>query len=117
MSQATGVSSKSKRGKFIDANIRAAGSYNAYLRQRACDRLDPVARAKLNAMLNEIDNNLDELQKEKNEYFKQMGSNVSTSQAKSNWQSHALSAVSKFSTDPNSFMFEGESKKRIDEIN
>jgi len=57
------------------------------------------------------------LQKEKEEYFKQIGSNVSTSEAKSNWQSHALSTVSKFSNDPNSYMFEGDTKKRIDEIN
>jgi hypothetical protein len=52
---------KSKNGKFVEANIRSAGSYNALLKQRNVDRLDPVAKAKLDRMLRDIDDNLDEL--------------------------------------------------------
>ena len=70
-------STKSKHGRFVEANIRSAGSYNAYLKQRNVDRLDPVARAKLDRMLKDIDDNLDELQREKEQYHKNLGSAVS----------------------------------------
>lgn len=74
---------KTKNGRFIEANIRSAGSYNAYLKQRNVDRLDPVAKAKLEHMLKDIDDNLDELQREKEQYHKNLGSAVSS--AKSGW--------------------------------
>lgn len=63
------------------------------------DRLDPEAKVKLERMLKDIDENLDELQKEKDLYQKQLGSAVS--QTKSGWQSQAPSVVSKFSSEPN----------------
>ena len=43
------------RGQFVDANIRSVGSYNSYLKQKQVDRLDPVAKAKLDSMLLDID--------------------------------------------------------------
>ena len=94
-----GKSTAKSKGKFIDANIRSAGSYNAYLRQKQVDRLDPVAKAKLERMLQDIDENLDDLQKEKEQYQKQLGSAMSNN--KSGWQSHAPSVISKFSSDSN----------------
>jgi hypothetical protein len=47
--------SQTKKGTFVEANIRSAGSYNSYLRQKQVDRLDPVAKAKLERMLKDID--------------------------------------------------------------
>ena len=83
------------------ANIRSAGSYNAFLKQKQVDKLDPAAKAKLEGMLRDIDDNLEELQREKELYQKSMGSAMSTSQARSGWQSHAPSVVSKFQSEPN----------------
>jgi hypothetical protein len=60
-----------------------------------------MARAKLEGMLRDIDDNLEELQKERDLYQKSVGSAMSVSQARSGWQSHAPSVVSKFQSEPN----------------
>lgn len=67
-------------------------------------------------MLKDINENLEDLQKEKEEYYKNLGSGHSTSQAKSGWQSQAPSIVSKFSSEPNFYSMEEETKKRMSEI-
>lgn len=41
---------------------------------RACDRLDPVRRERLEEMVVEIERNLDDVMREKAEYFKQVNS-------------------------------------------
>ena len=74
------------------------------MKQRQVDRLDPESRAKLEAMVKEIDDNLEELQKEKEEYFKHDG------------QSSSPSKVSRLTGAPNIYAFEGETKVRMDEI-
>lgn len=109
-----GKSTAKSKGKFIEANIRSAGSYNAYLRQKQVDRLDPVAKAKLERMLKDIDENLDDLQKEKELYQKQLGSAMSNN--KSGWQSHAPSVISKFSSDTNFYAEETKDSRRLQEI-
>ena len=55
-------------------------------------------------MVKEIDDNLDELQREKEDYFKHDG------------QSSSPSKVSRLTSAPNIYSFEGETKARMDEI-
>lgn len=53
------------------------------MKQRNVDRLGPVEKAKLERMLKDIDDNLDDLQREKEQYSKNLGSTIS--QNKSGW--------------------------------
>ena len=67
-------------------------------------------------MLKDIDENLEELMKERDYYQKSVGSAMSVSQARSGWQSHAPSIVSKFSNEPNLYTPQNEYKSRLQEI-
>ena len=69
MTSKSKLSDKSK----ISINKRNVGKYGNLMKQRAIDRLDPESRARLEAMVKEIDDNLEELQQEKDEYFKNDG--------------------------------------------
>ena len=75
VTQQTGMTSKSKLSdkSKISINKRNVGKYGNLMKQRAIDRLDPESRARLEAMVKEIDDNLEELQQEKDEYFKNDG--------------------------------------------
>ena len=66
--------------------------------QRPTDRLAPDQRARLEEMIKEIDDNIDELIQEKEEYFKGDGQSVSRKDA------------------PNVYTFEGETKSRMEAI-
>ena len=72
VSQMTGVSKLSDRN-FISINKSAAGRTRMVIGQRVTDRLAPDQRERLEAMVAEIDENIDELVKEKEAYFKQDG--------------------------------------------
>ena len=98
------ANSKLSDKSMISINRRNVGKYGKMMKQRQVDRLDPESRAKLEAMVKEIDDNLEELQKEKEEYFKHDG------------QSSSPSKVSRLTGAPNIYAFEGETKTRMDEI-
>ena len=66
--------------------------------------MDPESRARLEAMVKEIDENLEELQREKEDYLRHDG------------QPSSPSKVSKLVSAPNVYSFEGETKTRMDEI-
>ena len=106
VTQQTGMTSKSRLSdkSKVSINKRNVGKYGALLKQRQVDRLDPESRAKLEAMVKEIDENLEELQREKEEYMRHDG------------QSSSPSKVSKLGSAPNVYAFEGETKARMDEI-
>lgn len=54
----------------IKENIENVGKYDPYKIKLMQDRLNPNEKARLNEMLNEIDENLEEIMKEKAEYHK-----------------------------------------------
>ena len=101
----TGKSTLSNKSK-VSINKHNVGKYGKMLKQRNVDRLDPESRARLEAMVKEIDDNLEELVREKEEYYKLQ--NVG--------DSHNPSKVSKLTGAPNVYAFEGETKSRMDEI-
>ena len=72
-SRAPGVSKLSDRN-FLQINKSAQGKMKPFLRmQKPTDRLAPDQRARLEEMVKEIDDNIDDLIKEKEEYFKSDG--------------------------------------------
>lgn len=106
VTQKTGMTSKSKLSdkSMVSINKRNVGRYGGLMKQRQVDRLDPESRARLEAMVKEIDENLEELQREKEDYLRHDG------------QSSSPSKVSKLVSAPNVYSFEGETKTRMDEI-
>lgn len=88
-----------------------------FLKQKQVDKLAPELKIKLDRMLKEVEDNLEDLQKEKELYQKQLGGASVISKTKSGWQSHAPSIVSKFSSEPNVYSEQTAEKKRLDEIN
>jgi dsDNA-specific endonuclease/ATPase MutS2 len=71
---------------------------------RACDRLDPVRRERLEDMVDEIEKNLDEVMREKAEYFKQVNS------------LDTASKQSKLTQMSNAYSFFGNLKSEMDSI-
>jgi hypothetical protein len=71
---------------------------------RACDRLDPVRRERLEDMVDEIEENLDEVMREKAEYFKQVNS------------LDTASKQSKLTQMSNAYSFFGNLKSEMDSI-
>lgn len=69
MTSKSKYSDKSK----VSINKNNVGKYGKMMKQRQVDRLDPESRARLEAMVKEIDENLEDLQREKEEYFKNDG--------------------------------------------
>ena len=69
--------------------------------QRPTDRLAPDQRARLDEMVQEIEDNIEGLLKEKEEYFKSDGQSV--------YKSGIPDA-------PNIYNFEGDTKSRMEEI-
>ena len=101
----TGKSTLSSKSK-VSINKHNVGKYGKMLKQRNVDRLDPESRARLEAMVKDIDDNLDDLVREKEEYYKLQTDGASSSPSK----------VSKVTSAPNVYAFEGETKSRMDEI-
>jgi dsDNA-specific endonuclease/ATPase MutS2 len=71
---------------------------------RACDRLDPARRERLEDMVDEIEKNLDEVMREKAEYFKQVNS------------LDTASKQSKLTQMSNAYSFFGNLKSEMDSI-
>ena len=96
MSGVSGVSKLSNRN-FVSINKQAQSKIRPFIRQqRPTDRLAPDQRARLEEMVKEIEDNIDDLLKEKEEYFKSDGQSVSKKSAINN--------------QPNVYTFEGETK-------
>ena len=106
VTQQTGMSSKSKLSdrSMVSINKKNVGKYGNLMKQRQVDRLDPESRARLEVMVKEIDENLEDLQREKDEYMRHDG------------QSSSPSKVSRLVSGPNVYAFEGSTKARMDEI-
>ena len=101
-SRASGVSKLSDRN-FLQINKSAQGKMKPFLRmQKPTDRLAPDQRARLEEMVKEIDDNIDDLIKEKEDYFKADGQSVSKR--------------SKISEAPNVYSIEGDKRQRLEEI-
>lgn len=99
---ASGMSKLSNRD-FVSINKHAQGKMRPFLRQqRPTDRLAPDQRARLEEMVKEIDDNIEGLLAEKEEYFKGDGQSVSKR--------------SGIPDAPNVYSFEGQTKSRMDEI-
>ena len=101
----TGKSTLSSKSK-VSINRLNVGKYGKLLGQRQVDRLDPESRARLEAMVKEIDDNLEELVREKEDYYKLQTDGASSSPSK----------VSRLTSGPNVYVFEGETKSRMDVI-
>ena len=63
--------SKMSENSKIKQNIDDVGKYDPYKIRLQQDRLGEKEKARLEALLSEIDDNLDELMKEKAEYYRQ----------------------------------------------
>ena len=72
VSGATDRSNMSTNSKVLE-NKREAGKWNPYKIKLLQDRLDEKGKSRLAEMLKDIDENLPELMKEKNEYAKMLG--------------------------------------------
>lgn len=105
-SRASGKSGMSKLSdrNFVAINRSAQSKIRPFLRQqRPTDRLAPDQRARLEEMVQEIEDNIDDLLLEKEEYFKGDGQ-------------QSVSRKSKIIEAPNSYSLEGDTKSRMDEI-
>ena len=102
VSRFSGMSKLSDRN-FVNINKSAQGKMRPFLRmQRATDRLAPDQRARLEEMVKEIDDNIDDLIKEKEQYFKSDGQSVSKK--------------SSIPDAPNVYHIDGDDKDRLEKI-
>ena len=89
---------------FISINKTAAGRTRMMLGQRKTDRLAPDQRERLEAMVKEIDENMDALLQERDQHLKSDG------------KSQASNLLSKVPGEPNLFSMEEETKERLSKI-
>ena len=108
ISQATGKSTMSNKS-FIQQNKEKAGDFRHWKKSMACERLAPEKRARLDEIMADIDENLDNIVKEKEEYYAQLNGNDKTSQG-------GMSKVSRLTSQPNIYSVMDDKKNAMDKI-
>ena len=109
-SNVSGASNMSK----IKENKILAGKHDPFKIKLLQDRLDEKGKARLAQLLKEIDDNIDELMKEKEEYFKQ-GTKAGYMDTKS--QMSRVTGVSRVTDSSNAYLYTGQDQDRVQKIN
>lgn len=68
-SNATGMTSKTNGKDFLSMNKDQAKAFNPYKKPMICDQLDEQSKNRLDSLIKDIDDNLEDIIKEKEEFY------------------------------------------------
>lgn len=91
----------------IQQNKLEAGKHDPFKIKLLQDRLDDKGKARLAQLLKEIDDNIDELKKEKEEYFKH-GANAKGGYMDNKSQMSRATGVSRLTDSSNAYLYTGQ---------
>ena len=101
----------------IHQNKIYAGKHDPFKIKLLQDRLDEKGKARLAQLLKEIDDNIDELRKEKEEYFKHGGKSTSGGYMDTKSQMSRVTGVSRVTDSSNAYLYTGQDQERVQKIN
>ena len=101
----------------IQQNKLEAGKHDPFKIRLLQDRLDEKGKARLAQLLKEIDDNIDELRKEKEEYFKHGVKSTAGGYMDTKSQMSRVTGVSRVTDSSNAYLYTGDDQERVQKIN